>query len=42
MHRRKIIHRDFKPQNILVLSAETLMVTIADLGLAIREDDDRA
>jgi len=41
MHRKQIIHRDFKPQNILILDSEVLMVCIADLGLAIREDDEK-
>ena len=41
MHRKQIIHRDFKPQNILILDSEVLMVCIADLGLAIRENDEK-
>jgi serine/threonine protein kinase len=40
MHRKEIIHRDFKPQNILILDQDILMVCIADLGLAIRTEDE--
>jgi serine/threonine protein kinase len=42
MHRKGIIHRDLKPQNILITDYEVLMVCIADLGLAINADDQKA
>jgi len=41
MHLRNIIHRDIKPQNILMTDQEALMVCIADLGLAVRSNDSR-
>lgn len=42
MHRKGIIHRDLKPHNILITDYEVLMVCIADLGLAIHADDQKA
>lgn len=39
MHRNKIIHRDIKPDNILILDKEDLKICISDLGLACRSDD---
>ena len=40
MHRKKIIHRDIKPDNILVLDRFEMKVCIADLGFACRIDDE--
>jgi serine/threonine protein kinase len=39
MHRKNIIHRDIKPDNILILDKGSLQVCITDLGLACRADD---
>jgi serine/threonine protein kinase len=36
MHKNKIIHRDIKPDNILILKEDELNVCIADLGMACK------
>ena len=41
MHRQKIVHRDIKPDNILILEKDELHVCIADFGLACRLTDDK-
>lgn len=39
MHRNRIIHRDIKPDNILIMDKDDLKICISDLGLACRSDD---
>ena len=39
MHRKAIIHRDIKPDNILITNMKDLSVCITDLGMACRLDD---
>lgn len=36
MHKKGILHRDIKPDNILILDNDNLQVCIADLGLSCR------
>ena len=39
MHKHNIFHRDIKPDNILILDKNEMLVCIADLGLACRRED---
>jgi serine/threonine protein kinase len=34
LHSRKILHRDLKPQNVLINDSKTLQVKVADFGLS--------
>ena len=40
MHRKEIIHRDIKPDNILIEDQENLKICISDLGLACLSTDE--
>jgi serine/threonine protein kinase len=40
MHRKQIIHRDIKPDNILITDIKDLSVCITDLGMACRLSDE--
>ena len=39
MHRKLIVHRDIKPDNILVLKETEFKVCFADLGMACKLTD---
>jgi serine/threonine protein kinase len=39
MHQNKIIHRDIKPDNVLLIDKKQLKICISDLGLACDADD---
>jgi serine/threonine protein kinase len=41
MHRKMIVHRDIKPDNILITDIKTLSVCITDLGMACHLDNQK-